>query len=469
MPALANAAPMGTAFTYQGWLMDNKKPANGPHDFGFSLYADPNDGTQLSSTIDVNDLDVTEGYFAVKLDFAAGDPDIFNGDARWLQIAVRKSNGGSFDTLTPRQELTPIPYALHTRGIIVDDAGNVDVDGSMVVKEWIEVGTGTVQINRPQNTITFTEQQGQTSGTIQTDPCSAMPLILNAGAAGDIQLNPTSNGNVGIRSINPRADLDVNGSFYLAGGSGDVTGDGLVNSSDIQKMVNYLLLYDNFTIPERARADINGDCRINSLDLDLVVDLVGGMPLDQVRAAGKRIADRAIDIDYEGNVGIGTRDPNKMLTVVGNIKMVDGNQGQGKVLTSDADGVGTWQTPPDSGIPSGGIIMWSGSIASIPSGWALCNGDNNTPDLRDRFIVGAGSSYGVDETGGTASHTLTIAEMPNHNHSYTRFHSTGDSGEGHGSDHCKSIRSLTTDDQGGGQPHENRPPFYALAFIMRTS
>lgn len=82
-----------------------------------------------------------------------------------------------------------------------------------------------------------------------------------------------------------------------------------------------------------------------------------------------------------------------------------------------------------SAFPPGGIIMWSGVIASIPTGWALCNGENGTPDLRDRFVVGAGSSYSVGATGGnaTTSHThtssgtvggteLSVSQMPGHTH-----------------------------------------------------
>lgn len=63
-------------------------------------------------------------------------------------------------------------------------------------------------------------------------------------------------------------------------------------------------------------------------------------------------------------------------------------------------------------MPSGGIIIWSGSSASIPSGWYLCNGANGTPDLRDRFVVGAGTTYAVGATGGQN----TITTVPAHTH-----------------------------------------------------
>ena len=70
-------------------------------------------------------------------------------------------------------------------------------------------------------------------------------------------------------------------------------------------------------------------------------------------------------------------------------------------------------------IPSGGIIMWSGAVSAIPTGWVLCNGSNSTPDLRNRFVVGAGSSYAVNATGGADSVTLSTANMPAHSHSFS--------------------------------------------------
>jgi microcystin-dependent protein len=67
-------------------------------------------------------------------------------------------------------------------------------------------------------------------------------------------------------------------------------------------------------------------------------------------------------------------------------------------------------------IPVGVITLWSGSIASIPSGWALCNGSAGTPDLRDRFVVGAGSTYAVGATGGANTVTLDTTQIPSHTH-----------------------------------------------------
>ena len=128
----------------------------------------------------------------------------------------------------------------------------------------------------------------------------------------------------------------------------------------------------------------------------------------------------------------------------------------------------------NTAMPSGGIIMWSGSIASIPSGWLLCNGTSGTPDLRDRFVVGAGSTYAVGATGGAATHTLTTDEIPSHSHptDADKWFGTrkSDSTSTPSDDITKAIgfADATVSAAGGGGAHNNLPPYYALAFIMKS-
>lgn len=143
-------------------------------------------------------------------------------------------------------------------------------------------------------------------------------------------------------------------------------------------------------------------------------------------------------------------------------------------------------------IPSGGIIMWSGSIASIPSGWYLCNGSNGTPDLRNRFVVGAGSTYAVDATGGSAdaiavAHTHTYSGTTNttgaHSHTVPTVSNVGGGGDGviyynsqvqttatttsSAGDHSHTF-SGTTASSGSSGTNANLPPYYALAYIMKA-
>ena len=124
-------------------------------------------------------------------------------------------------------------------------------------------------------------------------------------------------------------------------------------------------------------------------------------------------------------------------------------------------------------IPSGVIVMWSGAANDIPDGWVLCDGKNKTPDLRNRFIVGAGGSYNVKDTGGADSVTLTIAQMPSHSHTINaKASDLAASWKDNSyffdfSQHYNNPRSTTTEAAGGGQAHENRPPYFALCFIMK--
>jgi len=139
-----------------------------------------------------------------------------------------------------------------------------------------------------------------------------------------------------------------------------------------------------------------------------------------------------------------------------------------------------------NGIPSGAIILWSGSIASIPSGWLLCNGASGTPDLRDRFVAGAGSTYAVAATGGTAdavvvthTHAATVTDQ-GHTHTSNASTVTGTGGAPGGAAPVLttssgatintavtgiSVTNTATGVSGTGQ---NLPPYYALAYIMKS-
>ncbi|MCS7298230.1 MAG: hypothetical protein RMK19_06795 [Bacteroidia bacterium] len=212
-----------------------------------------------------------------------------------------------------------------------------------------------------------------------------------------------------------------------------------------------------------------------------------------------------------GYVGIATT-PTHRLHVNGKVRITDGSEGNGRVLTSDANGVGTWRYA----VPPGGIIMYSGpwhfdatGLGTGPlEGWALCNGNNGTPDLTDRFVLATNSSASVGSTGGSHTYTLTVSQLPPHSHSissdgnhfheiYAVFHGQ----DNEGSDNCaawaNSGRVFAGDDNiwpscgnpalytfqtsstgahshggatgttGSGSPIDNRPAFIRLAFIMK--
>ena len=146
------------------------------------------------------------------------------------------------------------------------------------------------------------------------------------------------------------------------------------------------------------------------------------------------------------------------------------------------------QIYPSSGVPSGVICIWSGAANAIQSGWYLCDGNNGTPNLSGKFVIGYSSTYTVGKTGGEATHTLTTAEMPTHNHSlsdvtaYTKngfkWYSSrgGDRYEASSANASPGVEQINasvtlsgnTNDTGSGAAHNNLPPYYALCYIMKA-
>ena len=145
-------------------------------------------------------------------------------------------------------------------------------------------------------------------------------------------------------------------------------------------------------------------------------------------------------------------------------------------------------------LPIGTILMWPGSAQKIPSGFAICDGSqfdtsanptlydilgsNRLPDLRDKFIVGAGHEYNIGDTGGEKTHTLSIGELPSHSHNYS---SPGEDGWAtnrvvdrtekscYGDSNYASSWKYKTETAGNGDAHENRPPYYALFYIIKAN
>lgn len=139
-------------------------------------------------------------------------------------------------------------------------------------------------------------------------------------------------------------------------------------------------------------------------------------------------------------------------------------------------------TAANAAFPSGGIIIWSGAQAAIPTGWYLCDGTNGTPNLTDRFVVGAGSTYSVADSGGSAdatlvshTHTATVTD-PGHTHSSIQeqyYANAADGGTGLYKNTTAQTGSSTTgitvanSTEGSSATDANLPPYYALCYIMK--
>jgi microcystin-dependent protein len=225
-----------------------------------------------------------------------------------------------------------------------------------------------------------------------------------------------------------------------------------------------------------AKLDVNGNTRIRE---NLKVD-------GSDTVAGNAVVRQNLQVGGNGNFAANVKvaGTDSVNHLVANSSVVNGNS----EVTGNATIAGTLTANALVGygaIPIGGIIMWSGTIP--PDGWALCNGQpmngHTTPNLQGRFIVGYSSSdadySNIGNTGGEKMHTLTIAEMPSHNHGSgatkggkfvlaggTSKVDSGSTNRGLDEDSREYVNSTAS--TGGGGAHENRPPYYVLAFIMRV-
>lgn len=135
---------------------------------------------------------------------------------------------------------------------------------------------------------------------------------------------------------------------------------------------------------------------------------------------------------------------------------------------------GSPAAPSNDALPIGAVIMWAGTAETIPEGFHICDGTDGTIDLRNRFVLGAGAKYTPGATGGVEEVTLTVEQMPSHEHSLSQQPITGASstvkGYARGNDiGVLSSQMLRAVAVGGGQSHPNMPPYYALYFIQKIA
>ena len=238
--------PLGTAFTYLGRLNNGGNAASGYHDFQFKLFDALASGVQQGSTVVSNAIAVSNGLFTVTLDFG---PGVFDGSARWLDITVRTNGAVEFTPLTPRQLLTPTPYALYApsagaaatattaasaQGVTANAITAAGIASGQVVKslnglkDVVALAAGpNVTLATNANTLTISAAGGgasggwTTTGNAGTTPTAnflgttdGQPLVINAGS-------------VGINTNDPQATLHVNGTVLATQFAGD--GSGLAN------------------------------------------------------------------------------------------------------------------------------------------------------------------------------------------------------------------------------------------------
>jgi endosialidase-like protein len=403
-PARAQT-PLGTVFTYQGQLKQSGSPANGSFSMVFKLFDAATLGNQVGPTLFFTGMfgtplvSVTNGLFAVQLDFGA----VYNGDKRWLEITV----GGT--TLAPRQELTAAPYARFSAApwatagadISSTNTGNVgigttpseklDVNGNVAIRnnhalKIFSNGVALTSTSPASNVFDF-YRTGDLNPFVRvgSSDSTARAFAIRTGdgiGAAEERLVIIPNGNVGIGTMNPVSRLHVRSPFE----------SGIALSIDSFGMMDQPATVD-FLQTGTARWSLG-----KSSQNDFFVDEAIGARRFTVQQAS-------------GNVGIGTATPGAKLDVQGAVKVVDGTQGAGKVLTSDANGLASWQSPAVSYWSANGNDIFNTNTGKVgigtttPTASLTIAGPNNSgassASIELTNTTGGGSStYSLRSTNG---------------------------------------------------------------------
>jgi hypothetical protein len=417
-------------FTYQGRLLDNNVAADGLYDAEFTLFDVPEAGTQLRNTIAVHDIDVIDGYFTVPLDF--GNEIFNGDDRWLEIRFRPGNSTGSFTTLSPRQKFTPTPYAIYAEtagsggggadndwrvsgnNMYAIPSGNVGI-GTMSPSRALHIqnSRGSIRIDRDENcpsvymVRTAPDDFGNVwksfgIGTSAGGQGSGHFFIADLGTAtgggGTERFHIDSFGNIGIGTMTPEAKLDVDGQVKITGGSpgagkvltsdavglatwqeptggGGPDGDWAVSGNNMYSMPSGNVGVG--TSSPTTKLDVNGQMRIRGGSPGdgkvLTSDSTGTASWRQPTGGGGPDNDWTVSGNNmyatpSGNVGVGTSSPSAKLEVNGQVRIVGGSPGAGKVLTSDASGLASWQESTGGGGPDSDWAVSGNNMYTMPSG-----------------------------------------------------------------------------------------------------
>ncbi|MHC4657995.1 MAG: hypothetical protein ACYS83_02305 [Planctomycetota bacterium] len=314
---LCQAEPMGTAFTYQGCLIDANEAADGEYDFQFKLYDDPCDGNQVGGDINKPDVDVIDAYFTVDLDFGNS---VFDGNSVWLQIGVRpgeQNDPNIYTVLEPRQEVTPTPYALYAR-----------------------TASGAITGEGLRNCI---------------------PRFTGSSILDNSHIYQSDSGNVGIGIPTPDAKLEVNGQVKITGGS---PGVGKVLTSDTEGLASW----------QTGSASADSDWMIAGDELYSIplgnVGIGTASPSKKLHVNGQGRFDGALFFGAEGDAGTFTWGASEFIIKAqsGKSFSLGSNNTAGSLVIDTSGNVGIGTTNPDSKLKVAGAIHSTSGGFKFPDG-----------------------------------------------------------------------------------------------------
>lgn len=355
---------------------------------------------------------------------------VFNGDLRYLGVTIDDGTTAADPEVTPRQQIVTAPYAFRAK--VAESVLGAAITTAMIANNAVN----TVQI--ADNAITTAKIAAGTIVTadIADNAITADKLAENSITTADIQANAVTaakiGSDVGVWSTNGTNLANVSRATGNVG-VGTTTPTALI-SAGAAVANSKIAVYDN-------GSTLRGGF---------------GWQNNQFRLHLSSASDKFSFLNGESGTEIATL------------------QGNGNLVATTFTGNGT--------IPIGGIIMWSGTTSDIPAGWTLCNGvasnGQTPPDLRDRFIVGAGTSYNPKATGGATTHALAATNLPTFSITYSDiFYSesggtvtvTSNKGSGDSdSDNKGWAMDRTATRNGDAAAIDHRPPYMALCYIMRV-
>lgn len=311
----AGQVSLGTEFTYQGDLKAAGQSVNSTADFEFALFDAAVGGNMVGGAVSVSDVDVVDGRFTVALDFGSG---VFNGEARWIEIALRSPAGaGPFTLLTPRQAITAVPYALQTRGVFVAEAsGHVGIGTNNPLDELHVAGDSAA--------LRLQDDDDPGSYSFLEDWQAAILRLIKVAGTGNalIDLNPIPLDGTGAATVRIFRETNTTGSkrvqFYRGDDTNAASAQIGVDGADSYFQIHGGNVGIGTAAPLRElhiAADgspiiMLEDTSVGGRTFHLGVASSNG----SFRIAETGVADR-LTVSGEGNVGIGTTDPSFPLSL----------------------------------------------------------------------------------------------------------------------------------------------------------
>ena len=331
----------------------------------------------------------------------------------------------------------------------VSGTGNISINGN-ISGNSLTTNAGNIIINSAAPTVSFVDSDANpdyeikvNGGIFDVRDSTNSASRFSISSAGEV----TSEG-----KLNCQAGLDTDGNVVFNSDTSNVGVTFHANTSTLNMSDSQALSFgDHSTTGDYSLSYVNGSdftiLGMNGGSGNLVIGTFANGVTTETLISNR--SNKALELYYNGS--------KKLETVTGGVTIT------GTCTATAFAGDGSALTGITSFV-SGMIILWSGSEGSIPSGWYLCNGSNSTPDLRDRFIVGAGNSYGVGDTGGATTDSISVSISG----TTSNANASGSFGRLSPTTHpARPVHSHTFSGSGNATV-DTVPPYYALCYIMKS-